>query len=84
MSFQHKRRWCELSDIADQANEAMQERLDRLLAQRTKPSTEVSATECDECGADIPDARRMAVAGTQHCTECAALLERKRFINGGR
>lgn len=73
-----------MSDIADLANDAMQESLDRILAQRTKPSTEVSATECDECGADIPEARRIAVPGTEHCTDCASMLERKRFMNGGK
>lgn len=73
-----------MSDIADKANDAMQENLDRLLAQRQMPSTEPSALECEECGADIPEARRITVAGTQHCTECASMLERKRFINGGR
>ena len=73
-----------MSDVADLANDVMQERLDRLLAQRIKPSTEQSATECEECGCDIPEARRIAVAGTQHCIECASILERKRFINGGK
>lgn len=72
-----------MSDIADKANDAMQERIDRLLAQRTMPSTAQSAFECDECGTDIPEARRIAVAGTQHCTDCASMLERKRFIGGG-
>lgn len=73
-----------MSDVADLANDAMQESLDRILAQRTKPSTEVSATECAECDADIPEARRIAVSGTEHCTECASILERKRFINGSK
>lgn len=73
-----------MSDVADKANDAMQERLDRLLSQRVMPSTEESATECEECGDEIPKARRIAVAGTKHCTECASILERKWFINGGK
>lgn len=73
-----------MSDPADLANDAMQERLDRLLAQRAVPSTEQSATECDECGFDIPEERRIAVSGTRHCIECASILERQRFINGGK
>lgn len=72
-----------MGDVADLANDVMQERLDRLLAQRAKPSSAQSAFECDECGTDIPEARRIAVAGTQHCTDCASMLERKRFISGG-
>ena len=73
-----------MSDAADLANDAMQESLDRILAQRAKPSTEESASECEDCGADIPEARRVAVPGTEHCVECASILERKRFINGGK
>ena len=72
-----------MSDVADLANDVMQERLDRLLAQRAKPSTEPSAFKCDECGDEIPEARRLVVVGTQHCTECARILERERFITGG-
>jgi phage/conjugal plasmid C-4 type zinc finger TraR family protein len=73
-----------VSDVADLANDVMQERLDRLLAQRQKLSIEPSALECIECDSEIPEARRIAVAGTQHCIECASILERKRFINGGK
>ncbi len=72
-----------MSDVADLANDVMQERLDRLLAQRAQPLTVPSAFECDECGTDIPEARRLAVVGTQHCIDCASMLERKRFMSGG-
>lgn len=73
-----------MSDVADLANDVMQARLDQLLAQRSKPSTKASAFECDECGDEIPQARRLAVVGTQHCTECAGMIERKRFVNGSK
>lgn len=73
-----------MSDVVDVANEIMQENIERALAQRAAPSKKESALECGECGDEIPEARRVAVAGTQHCTECAGILERKHFINGGK
>lgn len=34
-----------------------------------------SAEFCDECGEPIPEARRVAVAGVQHCIGCQNELE---------
>ncbi|ELY1831932.1 MULTISPECIES: TraR/DksA C4-type zinc finger protein [Pseudomonas] len=34
-----------------------------------------SAYRCDECGDAIPEARRQAEPGTQHCVECKQYLE---------
>ncbi len=34
-----------------------------------------SAEFCDECGNAIPEARRMAVPGVQHCISCQVELE---------
>lgn len=38
----------------------------------------VSAEHCEECGEDIPQARRIAVPGCQTCAECQSLIEIKR------
>lgn len=35
-----------------------------------------SATECAECGNEIPEGRRRAIKGVQLCTECQQLTER--------
>ncbi|HTF98642.1 MAG TPA: TraR/DksA C4-type zinc finger protein [Cellvibrio sp.] len=70
-----------MSDDVDVATEIMQERLDRALAQRITISIKQSAYECDECGDEIPEARRQAVAGTQHCTKCASIMETKGKFN---
>lgn len=35
-----------------------------------------SAQFCDECGEPIPEARRMAVVGVQHCIGCQNELEK--------
>lgn len=34
-----------------------------------------SAIECGQCGADIPEARRLALPGVQTCVGCAAVAE---------
>lgn len=36
-----------------------------------------SATECVECGEDIPEARQKLVPGVQMCVDCQSLHERK-------
>jgi len=36
-----------------------------------------SAKECQECGEDIPEARRLAVKGVQLCAPCQEYLELK-------
>ncbi|MGW7678952.1 TraR/DksA C4-type zinc finger protein [Shewanella sp. S23-S33] len=34
-----------------------------------------SATDCAECGNDIPEGRRQAIKGVQLCTECQQQTE---------
>ncbi|MBB5320184.1 DksA/TraR family C4-type zinc finger protein [Marinobacter oulmenensis] len=36
-----------------------------------------SATECDECGAPIPEARRRAIPGVRLCIDCQSALEKE-------
>lgn len=43
-------------------------------ARRSLPKGE-SAEYCDECGAEIPEARRHALPGVQHCVTCQSELE---------
>lgn len=42
--------------------------------QASKPSLE----ECEQCGDDIPEARRTAVAGCTTCIYCQTKLEKKK------
>ena len=35
----------------------------------------VSALECDDCGDEIPEARRLAVPGCRLCVDCQGLAE---------
>lgn len=52
-----------------QAVENLRQQLER---QRSQPSAEF----CEECGEDIPQARREAVPGVQLCIYCQTKLER--------
>ncbi|MGK8440648.1 TraR/DksA C4-type zinc finger protein [Ectopseudomonas hydrolytica] len=37
-----------------------------------------SATECESCGGEIPEARRRAVPGCQMCVHCQGYMEGRR------
>lgn len=45
-------------------------------AQRVQYQGE-SAEDCESCGTDIPEARRLAVPGCRFCVECQGLRERR-------
>lgn len=36
-----------------------------------------SATECEDCGDDIPMARRIAIPGCQRCVLCQQMAEKR-------
>ncbi|MGY3581842.1 phage/conjugal plasmid C-4 type zinc finger TraR family protein [Bradyrhizobium sp. USDA 4341] len=38
------------------------------------------ATECEECGSDIAEARLKALPATRHCFDCASAMERGRKL----
>lgn len=61
----------------EQAQRIQEERLQQAIANRVQYQGE-SAEECDSCGAEIPQARRLAVPGCQHCVDCQSLLEARR------
>jgi len=42
-----------------------------------KQAEQPSATECVECGDDIPEARQKAIPGVQLCTYCQEMNERR-------
>lgn len=61
-------------DDADRASALAEQEVERNLAVIPRFSGE-SATECEECGNEIPAARRDALKGTTQCVECATALE---------
>ena len=67
-----------VADIADFANDLVQERLDQALAARNavKPVTAAhSFMYCENCEEPIPEARRLAVQGCIYCVSCQAVDE---------
>ncbi|WLG43261.1 TraR/DksA C4-type zinc finger protein [Pseudomonas sp. FP1740] len=62
-------------DIADLADEAIEESLNRSIA-NIQRYTGISATEC-ECGEDIPEGRRLAIPGVKLCAACQNLDDLK-------
>lgn len=61
-----------MADICDDADIVIQEALNRSLAEIPR-YTGISATECCECGEEIPEGRRVAIPGVQLCAPCKAL-----------
>ena len=50
--------------------------VDNVRKQLAKQAEQPSAEFCEECGADIPLARREAIKGVQLCVECQSRAER--------
>lgn len=67
-----------MADNADIATEMMERRLEGILAQRRLPDALVTDGECEECGNDIPAARRKAAPWATTCIECQTVLEERR------
>lgn len=61
----------------EMAEAVQQERLQHAIDNRVVYQG-VSATECDSCGDDIPEARRLAVPGCRFCVSCQGLMEVRR------
>ena len=69
-----------MADIADFANDLVQERIDRALAIRgmCKPNTAAhSFLFCEACNDPIPEARRIAIPGCTQCVSCQSVEEAK-------
>jgi phage/conjugal plasmid C-4 type zinc finger TraR family protein len=67
-----------MTDMFDQATD--QEEWFRqlaLTAQAAKLPHGISATHCADCGDEIPEARRRAIAGVVRCVDCQKLKERR-------
>ena len=67
-----------MADVADIANDIEQERINRILESRPQPIERPSAIQCEDCGAPIPDARRVALPGVITCIHCQELNEQSR------
>ncbi|RCV89693.1 TraR/DksA C4-type zinc finger protein [Billgrantia montanilacus] len=67
-----------MADNADIATEIMERRLEGALANRPRwVGLDLAATECDDCGGEIPAARRQAAPWAITCIECQGIRERR-------
>ena len=64
-----------MADIADFANDLVQERIDQALAARKALPVFASFEFCVDCDSTIPLARRMAVTSCTRCAACQQLNE---------
>lgn len=69
-----------MADLFELAAEREENRRQGLLEARVRPAPAhtISNTHCDECGIDIPAARRRAVPGCECCIDCQQLREVRR------
>lgn len=66
-----------MADAIDMANDVVQTSLDRALANRAISMTIKTSPLCEECGEEIPHARRVAVPHASTCIECQSYRELK-------
>lgn len=65
------------AEIIDQANELEELQREAAIARHRINHAAVSATHCCDCGDEIPERRREAVAGCQRCAECQEVEEER-------
>lgn len=66
-----------MPEIIDQANELEELQREAAIARHHINHNAVSATHCCDCGDEIPERRRDAVAGCQRCAECQEVEEER-------
>lgn len=66
-----------MTDMFDRAQELEEaQRMRALQAQALRASAgSASLLQCQDCGEDIPEARRSAVAGCRRCIDCQTMAE---------
>jgi phage/conjugal plasmid C-4 type zinc finger TraR family protein len=67
---------------------AVQDQIDATIEDAVKQAREQIASgesleRCDECGSQIPDARRVAVPGVRFCIKCQSEYDKKNAAVGG-
>jgi len=64
--------WARDGAVQEQIDASVEDAVE--LARSRLPTGE-SLTHCEECGADIPEARRKAIAGVRLCVACQQELD---------
>ena len=71
--------WTRDGAIQDQIDDTI---LDGVAAARARLPAGESASECDECGEPIPQARRRALPGVRTCIACQSVRDRRVTVAG--
>ncbi|SDK70621.1 TraR/DksA family transcriptional regulator [Billgrantia gudaonensis] len=67
-----------MADNADRAAELVERHLEGALASRPRfVGVDMAAADCEECGDEIPAARRQAAPWATTCIECQGIRERR-------
>ncbi|QHD49129.1 TraR/DksA C4-type zinc finger protein [Vreelandella aquamarina] len=66
-----------MADNVDRAAVTIQQSLEATLANRAALARHVTNTECDDCGYEIPVARRQAAPWATTCIGCQGIREHK-------
>lgn len=66
-----------MPELIDQANELAERRLELTIQNMRINHAAVSATHCCDCGHEIQERRREAVAGCQRCADCQEEFEER-------
>jgi phage/conjugal plasmid C-4 type zinc finger TraR family protein len=72
--------WASDGAVQDQIDASIEDAVERA---RSKLPRGESATECQECGAAIPEARREAIPGVQLCVSCQEARDQAQGPSGG-
>ena len=75
--------WARDDAVNDQIEVSTQEAIERMRLRAVGRGLHESATECDECGEPIPEARRQAIPGVRLCVECQSGRDRAWKPAGG-
>ncbi len=72
--------WAKDGAVQDQIDASVDDAVS--LARSHLPNGE-SLTHCEECDAEIPEARRKAIPGVRICVQCQSKLEKEQKANSG-
>lgn len=65
------------ADFVTREEQRLQQRFEAQRKAKAAKPTQQSATDCAECGAEIPQKRRELIPGVQRCTLCQELSEKR-------
>lgn len=68
------------AELIDQASDLEEMMRDHAIQAHRLNHSAVSATHCEECGENLPDARRKAYPGCTMCVSCQGEMEFRKKI----